>query len=428
MIKVESLTITQKSYDKQVPLPQGSPSNCTVGVITVPGPAPAPYELWFMEWLRKRYPSTYVPSIDGSYTERKTKQSTCFPKCKQKTETIAVSDYMTGRVKIFNLNKIAEANVVYSYEIAQGTTGSNTVIAWHVTSKYVSPQSYWLPGVGAVGNAKLTYRIEVLRSRTRWTKTLEEQWLADRMAHFSVDEGLVTEALAQINAKTLDLLTTLAELPETIQMIVNILKKVADLIVGFKKEMRHLSKVLKDPKELSEQAASLWLQYRYGIMPLIYTVQGALKVLEEQSNGVKFIDVRKQKTITSKVFTDIEVEQIHRVFIKRRIVDFTVDNSLLINPALTAWELVTLSFVIDWFLNIGDILASLQEPKYDAQVAQYSIKTTIKGSNKTHEIDCETYVRKSINPRIHINLQFSPNINMKRALDAMALLRVIVLK
>ena len=89
---------------------------------------------------------------------------------------------------------------------------------------------------------------------------------------------------------------------------------------------------------------------------------------------------------------------------------------------------MTLSFVIEWFLNIGDILASLQEPKYDAQVAQYSIKTTIKGSNKTHEIDCETYVRKSINPRIHINLQFSPHINMKRALDAMALLRVIVLK
>ena len=423
MIKVESLTITQKSYDKEEPKPQGSPYD--VGFITTPGPAPAPYELWFMEWLRKRHPSTYVPSQDGSYTERKTKQSTCFPKCKQKTETIAVSDYMTGRLKIFNLNKIVEANTIYSYQIAQGTT---SVMSVHSTEKYVRPQSYWLPGVGAVGNANLTYRIEVLRSKTRWTKKLEEEWLIDRMAHFSVDEGLVTEALAQINAKTLDLLTTLAELPETIQMIVDILKKVADLIVGFKKEMRHLSKILKDPKELSEQAASLWLQYRYGIMPLIYTVQGALEVLEEQSKGVEFIDVKKKKTITSKVFIDIEVEQIHRVFIKRRIVDFTVDNSLLINPALTAWELVTLSFVIDWFLNIGDILASLQEPKYDAQVAQYSIKTTIKGSNKTHEIDCETYVRKSINPRIHINLQFSPHINMKRALDAMALLRVIVLK
>lgn len=423
MIKVESLTITQKSYDKQMPLPQGSPYD--VGFITTSGPAPAPYELWFMEWLRKRYPSTYVPSQDGAYTESKTKQSTCFPKCKQKTETIAVSDYSTGRLKIFNLNKVVEQSKIYSHQIAQGTT---SVMSVNVSDSSVRPQSYWLPGVGTVGNAALTYKAEILRSKTRWTKALEEEWLADRMAHFSVDEGLVTEALAQINAKTLDLLTTLAELPETIQMIVDILKKVADLIVGYKKEIGHLGKILKDPKELSEKAASLWLQYRYGIMPLIYTVQGALEVLEEQSKGVEFIDVKKKKTITSKVFTDIEVEQIHRVFIKRRIVDFTVDNSLLINPALTAWELVTLSFVIDWFLNIGDILASLQESKYDSQAAQYSIKTTIKGSNRTHEIDCETYVRKSINPRIYINLQFSPNINMKRALDAMALLRVIVLK
>ena len=136
-----------------------------------------------------------------------------------------------------------------------------------------------------------------------------------------------------------------------------------------KMDLRNLRK--KKLKKLLSAIADEWLQLRYGIMPLILSVQDVLKLLDEK--GDEF------KTVRSRIVLDLD-ETADSDFLARAncfyetvrgkvIVGavakarFDTNTSRLIdqvqvNLFATAWELIPLSFVVDWFLNIGNALTA----------------------------------------------------------------------
>lgn len=241
------------------------------------------------------------------------------------------------------------------------------------------------------------------------------------------DEGL-TSALAKANEGELDLLTSLAELPETISFLHKAIRQASALV-----KPRRLVKSIKDMR--STKISGSWLEYRYGLMPIIYDVYGLLQVIERMG--------RLYETSRDRSDTDVQYEYsdsvyqysvsgltVNRAWVKRRYDPKNLFNSvgslLSFNPLKTAWELVPYSFVVDWFVNIGDAISSISlttlcEEERLCVSAQSQLLTSVSfNGHALASISSDFYSRETRDfhvPSVHL----APSLNFKRSVDAFAL-------
>lgn len=128
--------------------------------------------------------------------------------------------------------------------------------------------------------------------------------------------------------------------------------------------------LLKHPMRALRKLGSEWMAYRYGIMPLVYSYRDMLKTVKRgQEVTSKASAVVNPKptgvTLPGSTSTYKWVE-----YVGSHVVSGTVYQyfpwgqgtaqlaSLGFNPLVTAWELIPYSFVIDWFVNVGDYIAA----------------------------------------------------------------------
>lgn len=270
------------------------------------------------------------------------------------------------------------------------------------------------------------------------------------------DKGLITETLAEADAGTLDILTSMAELPETVRSIYDGLKVIIRMYKDARsKHLRLYNKAAKHKyqktahaakamKELNQAAADVWLNFRYNIMPNVILIEDALEYLAKDlskferwrgTTTVKFSHRYKPPGFN----VNDQSQVVHRCFIKR-LIDLTNSPSktsqlLLTNIFVTAWELVPLSFVIDWVLNIGNVLTSLSPAgDYKAQASSYSHKIQHQvtyvhnGTNARVNVVGKSYLLDIINPRDAVSVVWAPEIGWMRQLDALALSWQLFLK
>lgn len=170
-------------------------------------------------------------------------------------------------------------------------------------------------------------------------------------------DGLLTQALARLYTSGWDALTFFAEFDKTIAM--------------FRKAW---STLLSKLDELIRKAArsglrdwdSLWLELRYGWRPLYFDMQDIAKMISSLDDKRTIFSARSHgqhsESIDShagfgvlqfgyKQTTDLH-DQV-RVFSQIR------PPRVLFDPVMTTWELIRFSFIIDWFIGVGDWLASL---------------------------------------------------------------------
>lgn len=126
-------------------------------------------------------------------------------------------------------------------------------------------------------------------------------------------------------------------------------------------------------------ASEMWLTYRYGWRPLIYDLHTAARHLAERAVkgelGYQKISAKgsyEKEHAKASIYTPLgHAEWKNEVQVRLTILakpNFTkVGNSSWLselgfsNPASLAWELLPLSFVVDWFVNVGDVLSSIHE-------------------------------------------------------------------
>lgn len=274
-----------------------------------------------------------------------------------------------------------------------------------------------------------------------------------------------------------DFLTEMAELKETLGYLLSILNKVRHPLKSFKDAKTALDK--KDWKGKSvdyhDAVTSLWMQYRYAIMPLVYSAQDIKSVIEHRSDLYR--TEREKSTLDLNInlkgdsdvlhfYDKVEGQSIVRAVGKARYgsdVNLRLIDSIGTNFATTAWELIPFSFVVDWFVNIGDFLsshlsswASLAEERHFVWSVkrEYSISTYLHYYNDargTFSVPSSSFAGSVVRPataweygRVHqdevllrvksvksysrevfspsdVRLTFSPFMNWKRWLDAYVL-------
>lgn len=282
-----------------------------------------------------------------------------------------------------------------------------------------------------------------------------------------------------------DLLTEMKELPETLTFILEVLKRarhplkgMRDLIEAQQKASRNRGTPLGFGAVLTpvdKQFMDKWMEYRYAIMPLISSIQDALKLFQEKS--AEFKTDRSKILIPLNPTYDEPAEDHTFSLIAGAITvratakssytlpELRLSDLITFNPLATMWETIPYSFVVDWFLNVGQWLTAQTGGIHDL-ASQRSICVSTKRnvlehhgayftvtnggsmfSNYLHNAGCgntfqENFAYDSRNKERHravfyqrriesydrvlrqptdVQLNFSPSMNWKRWIDSFVL-------
>jgi hypothetical protein len=198
----------------------------------------------------------------------------------------------------------------------------------------------------------------------------------------------VVQARANISEADLLAYATAAESRKTVESVLSILSRVR----GIAKAVRRLDgRRLR--RELSfNELQDRYMEYRYAIRPLYYDATGLLAALEKQRGHIRQTYKGYAQDSMSDSYTgpDISVYKSHIRGNWNKKYSYTVSARAgeLCDVTIEAmtpwgadrlpeaiWELLPFSFIVDWFCNLGDIVAA-RAPK--AGVNQLASWVTVK--------------------------------------------------
>lgn len=123
----------------------------------------------------------------------------------------------------------------------------------------------------------------------------------------------------------------------------------------------------------------------------------------------------------------------HRCVIKTMVISSTnldkLGSLLSANILVTAWELMSKSLIVDWVLNVGDLLGALvnfanyedRRTSYSIRIEKQHIRYTHKVSGASFVVVLNQYERDIIDPASHIGFTFQDDwLNQKRFADLLA--------
>lgn len=158
-------------------------------------------------------------------------------------------------------------------------------------------------------------------------------WYGGYSSTIDMRANMLSMAQSALNAKVLDdfpswdILTDAAELKETIGFFGSLASSIKEVAVGVltrspkrvlrgfgvsatQRRVRHVNRVIQDAYEVGNTGhqtftaiSSLWMSYRYGLMPTIYSMQDALKALCAPENAREYW-ATAQVTIPDTYFSD----------------------------------------------------------------------------------------------------------------------------
>lgn len=203
-------------------------------------------------------------------------------------------------------------------------------------------------------------------------KTLYPSLESEASEDVDIDSELnaLRAAVVSANLQTYDLLTELGEAKETAAMILQLIRAARNPLKAYRDFVKSISdqKGL-DPKKAKEMIESKWMEYRYAIMPLVYSINDISKLLKEKDNIFKTDRSSRSFRVTTEpkqfpkqkgvyVYTRSVVQYrlsaVAKSSYKPDALSSRLFDQIGINPFQTAWELVPFSFVVDWFANVGD--------------------------------------------------------------------------
>lgn len=189
----------------------------------------------------------------------------------------------------------------------------------------------------------------------------------------------VTQMWANADQSKAAVLASLGEARETVSSITSIIGRLISIIRAIKRlDVKFLLKEIR-PKELENR----YMELRYALRPLYYDAKQMLDAVVAYNKRVEYSrhtfrgkqEVDEEENVSHTVefsFGDAVGTRYGRTCLGKTKRSLTVRSGLLCSVAgasalnvwgfdsmaETCWELIPFSFIIDWFFNVGDIIAS----------------------------------------------------------------------
>lgn len=195
----------------------------------------------------------------------------------------------------------------------------------------------------------------------------------------------VTAAYAAVDPAELLSLVSIAETGKTIDFMLSVLRKVLQAAILVRKLNWQAAKRLITPKQLAEE----YMAIRYGLRPLHYDVLALRKALAKSGGHVRRTArghasgvVSHEDTLTNCAFFYESVIDLHRTARYSAsaragvLYDGDIDTISVygVDKIISSvWELVPLSFIIDWFCNVGATLAAWEPTSGCTQKASWVV-------------------------------------------------------
>jgi hypothetical protein len=137
---------------------------------------------------------------------------------------------------------------------------------------------------------------------------------------------------------------------------------------GSKRKQRGSSVALPADRREAKDWANNYLEFHFGWSPMLKDIYDACEVLSQDFPPSLVTGTGGSKFATNNYVNNTRTIRTGTVRVKVRArVRVTNPNLLLasklglVNPLSVAWELVPFSFVVDWFVNVGDFLGSFTD-------------------------------------------------------------------
>lgn len=181
-----------------------------------------------------------------------------------------------------------------------------------------------------------------------------------------VYNNAVSKLYDDLKSSELNLALTIGERKESAKMLNKAFAATTSVIRMARKVRRE---VLHNPSLL---ASNLWLQYKYGWLPLYSDVYNAVNwhyhvFSERQFKARSRRKVEWKDALVSDWFGSIPTLRTHEqkclIIIEAGIANsdaYNLSRITSLNPLSIAWELVPFSFVADWFVDIGGYLSNME--------------------------------------------------------------------
>lgn len=199
---------------------------------------------------------------------------------------------------------------------------------------------------------------------------------------------------------------------------------------------------------------NLWLEYRYGWRQIIFDMKNLESALNDL-DGARQLSTERAGGITTWSDNWVAVES-PTTWVRTEVTDFSYSLStrgcvaaliqvprFQFNPLATGWEIVRFSFVIDWFLNVGQALGAfsflMMQRSYTASFGhRLTVDKTVKATAvakpgyviTAYELNCSStteYVRR-IPTTVSFIPRFKLRLDVTKVLDLVALLMQFTLR
>jgi hypothetical protein len=242
---------------------------------------------------------------------------------------------------------------------------------------------------------------------------------ADSCVLFDPNESGAADAFNMAYAKfknklqvACEMSTNMAELKQSLGMMEKRLLQLVRFTLAVKRgQFDRAARILglsTTPTGLRKGAKTLsdtWLEFHFGWSPLISDIGEFVKVFQQPIPKLRvkavgsgynhFISYSGANTYISQFATRCQL-----------LADFWISNPNLnladqlgfVNPASVAWELVPFSFVVDWFVNVGDIIASATD--FAGVTFEQPTTTYLSDIHWTHQVSYG-YWDKSVSPWVY---------------------------
>lgn len=274
----------------------------------------------------------------------------------------------------------------HSQETQAGTTRHKPQVSFITPTGYSFLRIAWKRGYGvtAQGSIKQSGFIPNLNAPSNsYNNYCARNGYPQSSVPGSVSSAALAQARRNLKSQDINVGVAFGELGQTAALFATNAKKISSAFRSFTKgDFRGVAKNLGiDYRHPSKSLSNFMLEYAYGVKPLISDVYGAAKAIETSPADHWLVTVRGRRTQTyggdgsfSKFVVagsgsiDSFSSNDFRLVVSSKVrIDAVPTNPGLIkmnqlgvtNPAAIAWELVPYSFVVDWFLPIGDFLNSM---------------------------------------------------------------------